>query len=223
MAAKEAGAQTVVKAVASLPLLADPVAHRHDERPANSTPGGRQAQTGKAHNHAHAQGNPHVWLDPVYARDICRRLATAFIQADPAHQQDYDRNLNVYLDELKKLDQEISRRVAVLSIKEFVSFHPSFSYFAKRYGLKEAGVIEVAPGRDPTPGHIRDIVNAIRKYQVRVVFSEPQLSPRVAEVIATEAGVRVLMLDPLGGRPPYGDDYLRLMRYNLGVMERAMQ
>jgi zinc transport system substrate-binding protein len=218
MAAKEARAQIVVKAVASLPLLAEQVSPRHDETPTSSTPGGHQAQ-----DHAPAQGNPHVWLDPVYARDICRRLATAFIQADQAHQQDYDRNLNTYLDELKNLDQEISRRVAAFSIKEFVSFHPSFSYFAKRYGLKEVGVIEVAPGREPTPGHIRNIVNAIRKHKVRVVFAEPQLSPRMAEVIAREAGVKVLMLDPLGGRPPYGDDYLRLMRYNLGVMERAMQ
>ena len=84
-------------------------------------------------------------------------------------------------------------------------------------------MIEVAPGREPTPGHIRNIVNAIRQYKVRVVFTEPQLSSRMAEVIAREAGVEVLMLDPLGGRPPYGDDYLRMMRYNLDVMERAMQ
>lgn len=223
MAAKEAKSQTVVKAVASLPLLADPVSPRHDKIPTSSTPGSHQPKAGRGQDHAHAHVNPHVWLDPVWARDICRRLATAFIQADSTHQQEYDRNLNTYLDELKKLDQEISRRVAAFSIKEFVSFHPSFSYFAKRYGLTEAGVIEVAPGREPTPGHIRNIVNIIRKNKVRVVFAEPQLSPRVAKVIATEAGVRVLMLDPLGGRPPYGDDYLRLMRYNLDVMERAMQ
>jgi zinc transport system substrate-binding protein len=55
------------------------------------------------------------------------------------------------------------------------------------------------------------------------VFAEPQLSPRVAEVIAQEAGVKVLLLDPLGGRPPYGSDYLKLMRHNLAVLAQALK
>ncbi len=212
----------MVEAVAGLPLLTDvdvgdakkgglspaaPGAHKHPE----------------VEEHTHARGNPHVWLDPVLAQDICRRIATALIQADPRRRQTYDHNLAVYLTELKELDQEITRRVETFTIKEFVAFHPSFTYFARRYGLTEAGVIEIAPGREPTPGHIRRIIDNIKKYQVRVVFAEPQLSSRVAEVIAREAGVKVLVLDPLGGRPPYGDDYLKMMRHNISRLEQAMQ
>lgn len=167
--------------------------------------------------------NPHVWLDPVLAQDICRRIAGALTEVDPAHRQFYQNNLSRYLEKLEALHQENSRRTAAFTVREFVSFHPSFTYFARRYGLREAGVIEAAPGREPTPGHIQNIVRAVPKYHVRVVFAEPQLSPRMAEVIAREAVVKVLMLDPLGGRPPYGDDYLRLMRYNLDMMEQAMK
>jgi zinc transport system substrate-binding protein len=66
-------------------------------------------------------------------------------------------------------------------------------------------------------------VEAIRHCGIRVVFAEPQLSPRIAEVIAREAGVKVLMLDPIGGRPPYGENYLQMMRYNLNTLEEAMK
>jgi ABC-type Zn2+ transport system substrate-binding protein/surface adhesin len=56
-----------------------------------------------------------------------------------------------------------------------------------------------------------------------VVFAEPQFNPRVAEVIAQEAGVKVLMLDPIGGQPPYGSDYLLLMRHNLAALDEALR
>ena len=64
---------------------------------------------------------------------------------------------------------------------------------------------------------------AVRRSGIRVVFAEPQFNPRVAEVIAQEAGVKVLMLDPMGGPPPYGSDYLKLMRYNLAALDEALR
>lgn len=220
IAVRKDATQVQVKAVAGLPLLAEIPSPNHEES-AKTLPSRPRAKVAK--EHPPEEGNPHVWLDPVLAQDICRRIAMALIRVDPSQAPLYEANLHRYLGELEALHQEITRRVAAFTVREFVSFHPSFSYFARRYGLREAGVIEVAPGREPTPGHIRKIVEAIRRYKVRVVFAEPQLSPRTAEVIAREAGVKVLLLDPLGGWPPYGNDYLRLMRYNLDIMEQAMK
>jgi zinc transport system substrate-binding protein len=216
LAARRSESLAVVEAVAGLELIQD-ASHSHHHGHGGHEPHGH------GQGHSHEQGNPHVWLDPVLAQDICRRIAAALIQVDPAHRETYESNLSRYLEELEALHQESAHRIAAWRLREFVSFHPSFTYFARRYGLKEVGVIEAAPGREPTPAHIRAIVSAIRKYGVRVVFTEPQLSPRVAEVIAREAGVRVSLVDPLGGRPPYGDAYLKLMRFNLDAMERAMQ
>lgn len=215
-ASSTAASQIRVVAVAGLPLLTEATSVAQEE-------GDIPRHAGQEHRHLPGTGNPHVWLDPVLAQDISRRIAAALIQADPDHRESYEANLKAFLQDLEALHQEAARRTAAFAIREFVSFHPSFTYFARRYGLKEVGVIEISPGREPTPGHIRRIVEAIRRYGVRVVFAEPQLSPRTAAVIAREAGVRVLLLDPLGGRPPYGDDYLRLMRYNLDIMEKAMK
>jgi zinc transport system substrate-binding protein len=178
---------------------------------------------GHGHHHAHGAFNPHVWLDPLLAQDICRRIAAAFIAADPPGQETYTRNLTNYLAALTQLHQTILATTGEFRIRQFVSFHPSFSYFARRYDLKEAGVIEVAPGREPTPRALKNIIAAIGHYGINVIFSEPQFSPRMAEVLAQEAGVSVLALDPLGGRPPYGDNYLKLMEYNLQTMAQAMQ
>ena len=145
--------------------------------------------------HTQQQGNPHVWLDPVLAQDICRRIAQAFIQVDPGHKQDYENNLAAYLAKLEDLHEEISKKVATFRQRDYVCFHPAFAYFARRYGIREVGVIEAAPGREPSPGHLQKTITAIKKCGCRAVFAEPQLSPRVAEVIAQEAGVKVLFLD----------------------------
>jgi len=176
----------------------------------------------KNHHH-HPEGNPHVWLDPLLAQDICRRIAQAFIQVDPEGKAAYNRNLAAYLAKLADLHQEITAIVASFCRQGCVSFHPAFAYFNRRYGLQDVGVIEAAPGREPSPGHLQQIVAALKTCQARAVFAEPQLSPRMAEVIAREAGVKVLFLDPLGGRPPYGSDYLKLMRHNLAVLTEALK
>ncbi|MGQ9920712.1 MAG: metal ABC transporter substrate-binding protein [Desulfobacca sp.] len=175
------------------------------------------------HHHAHGDVNPHVWLDPVLAQDICRRIAAAFTSADPEGRAVYEQQLQQYLEKLTALHDKIAATTGQFQIKEFIDFHPSFTYFARRYGLREVGTIEVAPGREPTPRALQNILAAVKRYGIRVIFSEPQFNPRIAEVLAQEAGVRVLSLDPIGGRPPYGESYLQLMEFNLATMTQAMK
>jgi zinc transport system substrate-binding protein len=216
LAAQKRPGQAVVEAVAGIPLLKDVDEHGRGEA------ADEEHEEGEHHHH-HEAGNPHVWLDPVLAENICRSIAQALMQVDPAHKNAYEVNLAMYLGRLQTLDQDIKAVVATFRQRDYVTFHPAYAYFSQRYGLRQVGVIEAAPGREPSPGHLQKIIAAIKKTGVKAVFAEPQLSSRVAEVIAQEAGVKVLILDPLGGRPPYGSDYLKLMRHNLAVLAQAMQ
>lgn len=213
----------VVEAVQGIPLLRD-VGKHHESRksaPAHEAAAEKSKPGGASHHHE--SGNPHIWLDPVLAQEICRHLAAALIQVDPKHRPYYETRLQHFLGELEALHEEIKESVNTWRLRDYVCFHPAYTYFARRYGLREVGVIEVAPGREPTPRHLQEIVAAIRRHGLRVVFAEPQLNPRVAQVIAQEAGVKVLVLDPIGGRPPYGSDYLKMMRYNLAILQEAMK
>ncbi len=204
-----------LEAAQGLPLIRD----THGQ----GTQGSGHGKGKHSSSHSHVAGaNPHVWLDPVLAQEICRKIAQALIQVDPAQREYYQKNLENYLGKLEALHKEIEERVSGFRIRKYVCFHPAYAYFSRRYGLEEVGVIELSPGREPSPKHLRDLVAQIRRHQIQVIFAEPQLSPRVAEAIAQEASVRVAMLDPLGGRPPYGSDYLALMRHNLQVMSESM-
>lgn len=174
--------------------------------------------------HKSAVANPHIWLDPEIAKLMVNKIIDALCEVDRQNIKHYKQQGQMYLGELEKLHRQIKARVETFSIRKYVSFHASWDYFARRYGLESVGVIEAAPGRDPTPLQIRNIIALINKHNIRAVFAEPQLNPRAAKVIAREANVNVLLLDPLGGSEiKKRSTYIDLMKYNLSVLQEAMK
>lgn len=184
--------------------------------------------TGLADDHRDGGGdadggaNPHYWLDPVVAADLAGRIEAALAAAFPREAGGLRSRAAALEGELRDLDAEIRASVARLPGRRLVTFHDSWPYLARRYGLEVAGVIELAPGREPGPRHLAGIVERIRSLKVGAVFAEPQLPSRPAEVIAREAGVRLVLLDPLGGVPGR-EGYLDLMRYNLRRLEEGLR
>jgi zinc transport system substrate-binding protein len=168
--------------------------------------------------------NPHIWLDPVLAQKQVEAIAAALVMVDPANRDVYIANAAAYVAELKLLDQEIRGVTQDFSIREFITFHPSWTYFARRYGLVEAAVIEESPGQEPSPAYIQQVVDLARGLKVKAIFAEPQFSSKAAETIAAESGAEVLFLDPIGGADlPGRDSYINLMRYNVDQMKQAMK
>jgi zinc transport system substrate-binding protein len=175
------------------------------------------------HGHEeHDIGNPHVWLNPRNAMVQVRHLRDALVEADPAHQTEYEANTETYLAQLEALDEEIAAQVATWSQREFIAFHPSWVYFAQRYGLTQAAVVERTPGREPSPAELAEIIETARRIGAKAIFAEPQFSSKAAETIAAESGAQVLFLNPLGGAEG-PTSYLEMMRYNVAQMGKAMR
>ena len=175
----------------------------------------------KGQEEDHPQGNPHVWLDPINAIHQVNMICDAFIKADPKHAKAYKANAQAYIAKLKTLDSYIKSQVAQFKSRDFIAAHSSWVYFAHRYGLRQVGAIEESPGKEPTPAELNRIIKIARKNHVRAVFSEPQLPPKPAQVIAQEVGAKVLTLDPLGAPPDY--DYLKTMRENIREIAKALK
>ena len=168
-----------------------------------------------------AAGNPHLWLSPQRAMTYVERIRDALIAADPEGEATYRANAAAYLAQLKQLDADIRAAVAGFQSREMVTFHASWAYFIHDYGLHQAAVLETTPGKEPSAAEVARIVEAIKAAGAPAVFAEPQFPPQAAEVIAAEAGVPVLTLDPLGGLPPR-ETYLKLMRWNLAQLQKGL-
>lgn len=184
--------------------------------------------SGDEHDHDgeeddHGGVNPHYWLDPVLAQKQVEAIAAALASVDPDNGDFYMDNAAGYIARLQSLDEEIRGVVQSFSSREFITFHPAWAYFASRYGLVEAAVIEEAPGKEPSVEYIMHVVDVARALKVKAIFAEPQFSTEAADAIAADSGAEVLLLDPLGAPGLAGrDSYVALMRYNVEQMAEAM-
>jgi ABC-type Zn uptake system ZnuABC Zn-binding protein ZnuA len=166
--------------------------------------------------------DPHVVLDPVRMSRATSLVAAALASRDPAGAEGYRERASKVAYELRALDEELRERSRRWTRRTIVIFHGSFLYFADRYGLEVAAVVEPLPGREPTPRHVARVLEAIRATRAAALFSEPQLDPQPARVIAEESGLPLFVLDPVGGGPDT-PTYEALHRKNVAVLDEALR
>lgn len=169
--------------------------------------------------------DPHVWLDPQLMALMAEEVAGVLAEMDPGNADFFWDNARAFRERIELLDEEIRKELSRLARRDFVAYHSAWAYFARRYGLVQAGVVEERPGEEPGAGELARLVEEMRDAGTNVVFTEPQLSSQVAEVLAREVGpgVRVVELDPLGrDDDPDRSDYIGLMRFNLRRMVEAL-
>ncbi|MDN5346587.1 MAG: zinc transport system substrate-binding protein [Clostridia bacterium] len=174
----------------------------------------------KVGTYGHAE-NPHIWLDPVIVRDhIAPEIKKALAELAPPEETYFEANLNKFQMELTQLDNDIKRSLSRAKQKNFIAFHPAWSYFAARYGLKEVGVIQEVPEQEPAPRQLANLIALAKTANNPPILLEPQFNPKIGQLLAAEYEGRVFTLDPLGAPDT---DYLELMRSNLTIWEKALE
>ncbi|MBE0643618.1 MAG: zinc ABC transporter substrate-binding protein [Bacteroidetes bacterium] len=171
------------------------------------------------HNHGNV-GNPHFWLDPSIAAGAVRDIAQSLGDLLPMKRDSITARAAVLAASLEQLDREISSTVRLWRQRRFIGDHSSWVYFARRYGLEEAGVIESVPGREVSARQMTSLISTMRKHGVDVVFADRRKSTRAADILAEETGARIARLDPMGAE---GEGYIQMMRTNLNEMTRVMR
>lgn len=149
------------------------------------------------HKHAHAhEMDPHIWLDFENAQKMVDNILKGFIAADPANESVYRKNAENYKSILIDLDSRFREGLALCKTRYFIhGGHYAFGYMAKRYGLNYISAYHgFSPDAEPTARRIRELIRNMRKHNIRHVFYEELISPRVAEVIAKETGAELLKL-----------------------------
>lgn len=152
---------------------------------------------GHGHGHSHEGGvEPHIWCSAPNARRMTDHIARALTSLDPAGEAFYRQRCDSLCHIINRTD---SLCRALLSRpgadRAFMIYHPSLSYFARDYGLRQIPV--EAGGKEPAPAWLKALVDTSRAAQVRVIFVQPEFDRRNAELIATQTGARVVDINPL--------------------------
>jgi len=183
----------------------------------------KERQTSVAHEGRDHAGNPHVWLDPENAKIMMRHITEAFITLEPGHASDYRKNQAAYLRQLDSLQAELEARLRHVRDRRIVVQHSAWPYFARRFGLRIEGEIISQPGAEPSAHHLQTLISRMRKENIRVIVSEPQLNQKIPEVLARETGARVVVLTPIPGGLAGTDSYLDMLRYDVTELAQALE
>lgn len=174
--------------------------------------------------------DPHFWFDPVLVERYVENIRDGLIQADPQGKDEYTRNAQNYLTQLKTLDGWIRAQVEQIPAgrRLLVTDHESFGYFADRYGFRVVGAIlpSLSSEASPSARQLADLIDQVRDNGVKAIFIESSSSAALADQVAAETGARVIgglfthSLTPPGGEAP---TYIDMMKYNTRVIVEALK
>jgi len=169
------------------------------------------------HGHEHGAYDPHIWLDFTNARKMVDNILEGLVRQDPANKVIYTQNAAAYNTKLQSLDDNFKHNLSACRTNTFIhGGHFAFNYLASRYNLHYISAYGISPNAEPTPGKIIDLKKSIREHNIKYIFYEELITPRIANVLNKETGVRLLKLN---GAHNISKDDLEKGKTFIGLME----
>ena len=148
------------------------------------------------HDHDY-EFDPHIWLDPILVKQQVNVIRDGLIQVDPDNKEHYEENARIYNDKLDALDMKIGSALSSCQKDTIVPYHNAFTYLGERYDIHIMALGGMAPDSEASAAEIAEFVDFVKDNDIKVIFSEELVDPRLAEVIAEEANAQVLLFSPL--------------------------
>lgn len=171
--------------------------------------------------------DPHTWLSVENAMAEALAIKEALVKIDGENAGYYEANYEVYRKKLEELDARYREELTGLSGDTIVVAHEAFGYLCQEYGLKQEAVEGLTADSEPDSARMKEIIDFCKKEEIKVIFFEELVSPKVANTIASEIGAETMVLNPIEGltveQEEEGLDYIGLMEENLEALKKALK
>ena len=158
--------------------------------------------------------DPHYWLSPKNIYAMSEEILNQLVLLSPENESYFLGNYNNFVNQLQTKDVEWQEKMSSLTNKNIVVFHDAWGYFADHFGLTVVGTFEPFPGQEPTPQYLKELQVAVKDYNIKALFAEPQLSQDSIKTLAKDLGVDIKVLDPTGGVEGRAS-YIEMMDFNV--------
>ena len=175
-------------------------------------------QITRAMGDVHPQGNPHYWLDPGNGRRIAKALQGKLTELAPADGPYFAQRFADFDKRLGDAEKHWDAAMAPYKGVKVVTYHRSWTNFAEAFGLDVVGYIEPKPGIPPSPGHTLDLVNEMKRQNIKIIAVEPYFDLKTPNAVARDTGAIVLVLAPSVNGVKEATDYQHLFDYNVNLL-----
>jgi zinc/manganese transport system substrate-binding protein len=180
-------------------------------------------QITRAMGDVHPLGNPHYWTDPENGKRIAKEIADKLSELRPNDRAYFQQQLASFTSRLDQAEKRWLAMMAPYRGTKMVTYHRSFPNFAERFGLDIVGYVEPRPGIPPTPQHTLDLMNEMKRQNVKLVLVEPYFDSKTPNAIGRETGAQVLVMPPSVGGVKEASDYFKLFDYDINLLIEAIR
>jgi zinc transport system substrate-binding protein len=177
--------------------------------------------------HHHDGIDPHIWLSPVLAKQMVDKIESGLSLSDPNNSSYYKSNAETLKNKLSILDEEFKKGLVACGSKNIITSHSAFAYLASAYDLNQVSIAGLSTEEEPSSKEMSEIAKFAKDNNVKYIFFESLISPKLSETIAKEIGAKTLVLNPIEGLTEdeikEGKDYFSEMRNNLTNLKTALE
>lgn len=169
----------------------------------------------------------HVWLSPLNAKKQMETIKNAFVEYDFENKDYFEENFSFYADEFDKLHEQFKETFSEITNKAIVVAHEAYGYLCAEYGITQISIEGFSSEAEPSPARMVEVIKFVKENDVKTIFFEELVSPKVAKIIADEVGIETAVLDPIEGlsekQIELGEDYFSIMKQNLRTLKKTLQ
>jgi ABC-type Zn uptake system ZnuABC Zn-binding protein ZnuA len=175
----------------------------------------------RAQGDVHPMGNPHLWLDPDNGRRIAQGIANKLVEMQPGDAAYFRERLQDFEQRLTAAQKRWEEQMRPFRGRKVVTYHRSWPNFAKYFGLEVVGYVEPRPGIPPSPRHTLELIQLMKRDQVKVLIVEPYFDLKTPDSVARETGAKLVVLLPSVGGEKGVTDYFKLFDYDVALLASA--
>ena len=177
----------------------------------------------RAMGDVHPLGNPHYWLDPDNGRRVARGIAQKLGDLDPADSSYFQDRFQDFDKRLTAAEQKWDAEMTPFHGRKLVTYHNSFTNFAKHFHLDVIGYVEPRPGIPPTPSHTIELIGLMKRADCKLVLVEPYFDLKTPNSIGAATGAKVLVYLPSVGGEKQVTTYFELFNYDIDLLKKVFQ
>ncbi len=148
----------------------------------------------EGHEHAGAF-DPHIWLAPAEVKVLAQNTLKILTKSFPKHASEFEKNYSRFILEIDSLSAQIEQKLSPLKNRNILIFHPALAYYARQFKLEQIPL--ELDGKEPSPKHMKDIVDLAHQQNTHVIFIQKEFDPAFAQQMAREINGEVMIIDPL--------------------------
>lgn len=181
--------------------------------------------------------DPHFWFDVELYKEATANAAKQLEALLPEKKEKIEKNLEAYLQELTKLDEENRKMLEQIpeDHRYLITPHDAFNYFSRRYNIPVKAPQGVSTDSEVANKDVQDTADFIVEHRVKAIFAESTTDParmeKLREACAAKGfDVKVvkgeneqLFSDSLAPKGEDGDTYISMYKHNVRLITENLR